>query len=64
MCLVIFDFMLIIVFEKLFVENVCGLYFFLKRIFFVFFWYMGVLVIYDYFNLNLEFDIFCDEEMI
>ena len=63
MCLVIFDFMLIIVFEKLFAENVCGLYLPPKRIFFAFSWHMGALAIHDYFNPNSEFDIFCDEEM-
>ena len=43
MCLIIFNLVLVIVFENLFVENSSGLYLPPKRIFFAFSWHVGVL---------------------
>lgn len=59
MCLVIFNFVLVIVFENPFVENISGLYLPLKKIFFAFSWHVGALAIHDPINPNSEFDIFC-----
>ena len=62
MHLIIFNFVLVIVFENLFVENSSGLYLPPKRIFFAFSRHLGVRA-HDQLNPNSEIDIFCNAEI-
>lgn len=62
-CLVIFNFILVIGFEKN-IESICDWYLPPKRIFLAFSWQkkMGMLAIHDHFNPNPLYDIFCNAE--